>query len=48
MNQKSIFLTSEGDAWYKRNQNQLTQINIAEEPDVSYTLLSLRPFTTIT
>ena len=43
MKQNSIFLSSEGDAWYKRNQNHLTQINIADEPDVSYILASLLP-----
>lgn len=44
MKQNSIFLNSEGDAWYKRNQTHLTEINIAEEPDVSYILSSLLPF----
>jgi SAM-dependent methyltransferase len=44
MKQNSIFLSSEGDAWYKRNQTHLTQINIAEEPDVSHILSSLLPF----
>lgn len=43
MKQNSIFLNSEGDAWYKRNKNHLTQINIADEPDVSYILSSLIP-----
>jgi hypothetical protein len=43
MKQNSIFLSSEGDAWYKRNQTHLKQINIADEPDVSYILASLIP-----
>lgn len=44
MMQNSIFLSSEGDAWYKRNQDHLQRINIADEPDVGYLLDSLLPF----
>lgn len=43
MKQNSIFLSSEGDAWYKRNLNHLTKINIADESDVSYILASVLP-----
>ena len=44
MNQSSIFLNSESDAWYQRNQEHLSALNRAQEPDVSYILSSLSPF----
>ena len=44
MNQSSIFLNSESDAWYQRNQEHLSALNMAQEPDVSYILSSLSPF----
>lgn len=44
MNQNSIFLNGEGDAWYQRNQEHLSTLNMADEPDVSYILSSLSPF----
>lgn len=44
MNQNSIFLNGEGDAWYQRNQEHLSTLNMADEPDVNYILSSLSPF----
>lgn len=44
INQNSIFLQSEGDAWFKRNREHLDSANISESIDVQYICESLSPF----
>jgi len=45
MNQNEIFSNSEGDAWFKRNQDNITSINsVFQSTDINYAVDVLTPF----